>query len=929
MTHPHIKFSTSLMALVAGLSWSSIVSAQQVPDTAPVPETGQAMSSDQANPPSPGPGATDGEDIVVTATKRETRLLDTPIAITALSQASLDEKGIRTARDLKGNVPNLQLGATADSGSFFSLRGVSSTDSTEVSEASVALHLDGFYSPRPQSALALIYDVERVEVLRGPQGTLFGMNSPGGTINIIPARPVFGEYSGKGEAEIGNYRSRQIRAALNFGLSDRLALRISGFVSKHDGMLRQGRDTTDASYTPSDKLLAETNEDGTPLVGVVAVPKDGIPDVDQRRNREVGRSDWYNNADTSGIRGIVRWKPVDEVETSLLVSHFENNGAGDINFTDCRQAEGTVNACRHPLRYVNINVPGSLHLTIDTYQLKMSGDVSDHMVLEYRGGIQLERRRQRVDNDAGNGPAAEWSSIGNPGPQVFADGTLNAPAITNYYAVADDSTNTDSSRYFSQTQELQLKSTGAGSFQYVVGAFLLHENKRIRYDQDSVESKSFGLLGDGTFQPDGLPYSTRYNQQKRTTTSRALFAQVDWRVIPKLGITAGYRQTWDKKGDLNGLTYYTGDDRNLWYRGLYTPTPGAIRAHQSNNLQPGMGIDAPLGVTVPLQSDPTDTTRSWKNGSFRLGMQYHASPDDMIYGSVSSGYKMGGFYELNDTCNNGCFSPLAYDPEYVTAYELGYKAKALDGALQFSLAGFLTKYRDIQQTGEFFVGVDQRQFYRDANGQLTIPNVNFGKDISAYTTVNLTNADIKGVELEFTAQPWAHGTFSGFATYLDAKVTKSGRFIDNYARDARAIYGQTPLNVIDENGITTQRFGDQTLLGKRLPFAPRFSISMNYRHEIDLGRVQLSPFVSARYQSRMWLDIQNYSGAHLGQYQDRYAKVDASVRASIDDERYFVEAFGENLTDIATKGFSNVSYGKVVAYYDTPRTYGVRIGARF
>ncbi len=873
----------------------------------------------------------ESQDIIVTASKRETRLLDTPISVSALSQADLDRKGIVSARDLKGNVPNLQLGATPDSGSFFSLRGVSSTDSTEVSEASVALHLDGFYSPRPQSALALIYDVERVEVLRGPQGTLFGMNSPGGTINIIPAKPVFGEFSVKGEIELGNYSSKQARAVLNLGLSDNFAIRVSGFVDKHDGMLTQVQDKTDASYTPPAKLLAEVDANGAPLVGVQPVAKDGIPDVDQRRNTPVSPSRWYNNADTNGIRAIARWAPTKSFEASFLFSHFQDTGASDISLVDCGLAAGTVNACNHPLRYVSINNPGKLHLTIDTYQLKLTQDIGEHLTLEYRGGIQEERRTQRSDTDGGNAPAPEWSSIGNPGPVNFADGSLNAPAVTNYYAVSDDTTNTRSSRYFSHTQEVQLKSRGSGRLQYVLGAFLLHEDKRIQYDQDSPESKSFGLNADNVIQtPDGLPYAVRYDQQKRTTTSKAIFAQVDWRVLPKVGLTAGYRQTWDHKGDFNGFTYYTGDDRNQWYNGLYTPTPGSIRAHQSNNLLPGMGNDAPLGVTVPLQSDATHTTKSWRNGSYRVGIQYYPDNDGMIYGSVSSGYKMGGFYELNDVCNNGCFSPLAYDPEYVTAFELGLKRKMFDNKLQFSLAAFLTKYRNMQQTGEFFVGVDQRQFYRDTSGQLTIPNPNYGKDISAYTTVNLTNSVIKGIELEATAKPWAGGTFSGFATYLDAKVTSSGRFIDNYARDARAIYGQTPLNVIDENGITTQRYGDTSLLGKKLPYAPAVSISVSYRHDIDLGKsLRLSPDVAVRYQSKMWLDLQNYDGPHLSQSQPGYAKVDLSLRLATADDKFFAEVFAENVTDIATKGFDGYQYGKVTAYYDQPRTFGIRLGGEY
>src|SRR5262245_41594995 len=121
------------------------------------------------------------EEVIVTASKRETNLMETPLSITAFTQDFLDREGIHTARDLAGTAPNVQLGTGADSGTAATIRGVTSTDFTEVGEGAVAIHLDGFYSPRPQGTLALMYDIERVEILRGPQGTLFGMNSSGGT----------------------------------------------------------------------------------------------------------------------------------------------------------------------------------------------------------------------------------------------------------------------------------------------------------------------------------------------------------------------------------------------------------------------------------------------------------------------------------------------------------------------------------------------------------------------------------------------------------------------------------------------------------------------------------------------------------------------------------------------------------------------------
>ena len=296
------------------------------------------------------------EEIIVTASKRETNLIDTPLAITALTQDFARARRHQNARDLTGMVPNVQLGTGPDSGTAVNMRGITSTDFTEVGEGSVAIHLDGFYSPRPQGMLALMYDLDRVEVLRGPQGTLFGMNASGGMINIIPAARASTARFAKVDGTFGNYDDGEVRGMLNLPLGEtisRCALLVHGGPARRHAAPGKGRRRT--SRTPR-----------------TASSLDGIPDVDQRRNHDVRRADWYNNADQWGARLIGRWQATDWLEADRHVSRIiSDQGAGDIDFVDCEQAAGTVNACTHDLRWVNINVPGEKHLTIDDYQLKL------------------------------------------------------------------------------------------------------------------------------------------------------------------------------------------------------------------------------------------------------------------------------------------------------------------------------------------------------------------------------------------------------------------------------------------------------------------------------------------------------------------------------------------------------------------------------
>ena len=818
-------------------------------------------------------------EVVVTASKRETKLLKTPLAVSALTQDSLDKQGIDDVRGLATSVPNLQMGTNGDSSTAISMRGVTSTDTTEVAEAAVSVHQDGFYSPRPQGALALMYDVERVEVLRGPQGTLFGMNSPGGVINVIPAKPKFSSYFGKIDAGIGSYNQREVRAMYNFGISDTFAIRATYTATKHDGYGTQVQDFTD--------LASPTN-------GLV---KDGIPDVDQRYNRPVSAKDWYNNQNEWAGRLIARWRPNDKLELTATVSRFADNGAGDHNYADCKAAVGTPAACDHELRYLKINVPGYVRMTLDDYQFKAAYTVSDSMVLEYRGGFEDERRHQLSDDDGGFYAPAAWSSIGEP--------VTAAQQATLYYPVADNTSNTQSSNYRSMTHEIQLKSNGDHRLNYVLGAFYLYEHKQILYSQDFIENKTYDS-GSGSL-IDGLPFGVVYDQRDRTTESKALFGQFDYKLTDLLTLTVGGRYSWDKKGDHNGYEYGDWTPSEAWYNGLYEAT--SVRAHQSSDLSWNMGRNAPLGSDANPLSYITNSDKRWNQGTYRLGLEYNPSSKDMFYASIATGYKMGGMYEAADFCNNGCIHILEYAPEHVTNYETGYKGKLFDNKLQVSATLFVSDYHDMQNTGDKVIGI---------NTDPTSPSL--GRAVTAWTTDNLPLARIEGLELEFDAKPWDNGQLGGYVSWLHTEVVQ-GTLIDEYACGERTIFDQTQCGAPDE---------PISIKGHQLPFAPEWSFTVHYQHDIKLGSgYQIQPYLQMHWQSKMWLDVMNYNGAHLAQSQDAYTKFDGNVRITPPDARYFVEIYGENLTNIASKNFQSLDSGHLRASYDAPRTLGVRLGYEF
>jgi iron complex outermembrane receptor protein len=708
------------------------------------------------------------------------------------------------------------------------------------------------------------------------------MNSSGGTINIIPAKPDFNDSYAKVEAAFGNYDGRQARGMFNLAVNDKFALRAAFIVDMHDGMLTQGKDTTDIAYPAN------------------GIELDGIPDVDQRRNRDVGSSDWYNNADQWGARLIGRWEATDWLEATGTFSHFSDQGAGDIDFIDCEQAAGTVNACTHGLRYVNINVPGRKDLAIDDYQLKLVASLSERMALEYRGSYQDQTRKQIEDVDGGTRPAADWSSIGEPQTPEAAE--------TGYYPIWDESWDTRHSAYRTMTHELQFKSTGEGKLQYVAGLYYLHENKSIRYDMEMLTNKSFFEdpelpLG---FNPDGLPDSWVFDQAKRTTTSKAAFAQLDYRIVEKLGLTLGYRYSDDEKTDENGMTYAFWEGSEAWYNGEHTPT--SIRAHQSNDLTNNMGSGAPLGTVMP-GSEPNNVKKGWTQGTYRIGVQYYANDDQMLFASLATGHKMGGMYEMADACNHGCPILLAYDPEEVKTYELGWKGTMLDGRVRVSATAFFSDYTDMQSTGDKVIGVDEDP-----------ESPNFGEPVTAWTTDNLSSSRIKGLELEFDLIPWSDGRLFGYFAWLDTSITDPGSFQDGYACAERIIYEQPECGDPQASDIR----------GNQLPFAPEYSATLNYEHRFAMpSGFSIVPFASLHWQSKMYFDTLNYDGAHLSQAQDAYTKLNLSIRLNAPADRYYVEMFGDNVTDEDTKNFFGFNRGVVKGYYDAPRIYGLRMGYSF
>ena len=327
------------------------------------------------------------EIISVTATKRKTKLMETPVAITALTEAELKKNGVNNIKDIANLVPSLDIStATDQSAPVISMRGVRSTNLTELGDPAVGVHLDGIYSPRMQGALALMYDIDRVEALRGPQGTLFGRNSTVGSINVISAKPEFENQYGQLNIEAGKFNSRSIDGLINIPVTEEFAVRFSAKGLKRDSYLEGYYDPNqyDTRRLSDEVLNAPViSEDSYQGVGQTVTQRenwwiDGAgTDPEAQKVRQLtaaDKSDFYNNADEYSFRISTLWEPLDgNFSNHTVFQKYVNDSNNNLDLVNCDKLRGRPaemgGDCTNFLPSDNtyqavVNVPGKLNLDI-------------------------------------------------------------------------------------------------------------------------------------------------------------------------------------------------------------------------------------------------------------------------------------------------------------------------------------------------------------------------------------------------------------------------------------------------------------------------------------------------------------------------------------------------------------------------------------
>ena len=590
--------------------------------------SGAALADDTAS-------ATVIQEVTVTATKRSTSLQHTPVAVTALNATALDNAHVMTIEDVVHLVPSFQATSQGDHGVItMTLRGIGNDSAkTEYADPEVALFVNGIYAPRAEGAAALLFDMDSIEVLRGPQGTLWGRNSTVGAVNMQTAKPVLNDRFGSVQGGLGDYNRYGARGAFNLPVSSTLALRFAFVHEQHDGYVEYQR-----APHPS---LADQHAAADPVIAAYnANPQRvGPPIAFQPLNPNlfVQGGPRYDAQDQSAARLSALWKPLDRFTWNISYEYFIDRGTPNMNLLqDARPGEKFWSAL--------IDTAPYLHRNVSTLRSRIDYGINDYLNLAYIAGYSRFSGSSDFDQDGG-------ATV----PTSFT--TPTGPGVPNGFQ--EDRTN--SSHYLNYSHELELQSAGKHTVDWILGLYYAAEDNSIRFDIPIFSGTQQGTVN----------WQGSFIQPKETVASEAAFGQATWNLTSALHLTGGLRYTHDDRKNEGGTN-------NGWDPSHNPPTGGDVPIDPgSDPLAPGSGF----------------TTYQHNDGHYKgskatyLGrVSYDFSRDFMSYASISSGYKAGGLQD----------GGVPYGPETLTNYELGTKNTFFGGKLRFNNAVYYEDFKDFQ-----------------------------------------------------------------------------------------------------------------------------------------------------------------------------------------------------------------------------------------
>jgi iron complex outermembrane recepter protein len=834
------------------------------------------------------------QTVSVTANRRIEDQQKVSTSVTALSGEMLSTRNVVDISQFEGLAPGFTFGRSGTDARP-AMRGVRTEAIQQNADTTIGYFVDGIYKSRAAQALASFVDLERVEVQRGPQGTLFGRNTFGGNIVVTTMEPQLDGVEGSASLLLGSYKRARLELVGNAPISKSLALRVAAAGEKADGWVEN-------DYNPAADLF---DQDLKFLrLSALYKPDDRFKAV----MRLSGTAQDGNGA--GGFSYFQRGTYVNSTCRTLLNATFlPLNGRGGLvdGVPDCTRTEGvpggpgigTTADLGRPVYSPNnvYRVENDFQTYLKVRDTSFSADVSyrfDNFSLKSITGFSDFSFLRTIDQDFSRESIA-----------LSFEGTKSKSA----------------------SQEFQILSEGKGPFGYVAGVYIFKD----KIDALGVFQSLRRSVGNGSA-----------DTAVAETDSKAVYGQLSYKATSALTLTGGLRYTVDKKK-------YKFANRNS----VVAPSPNLNDPDPKFNDSPyelvaqdpafgsagtsncGTAVGGfPAGIVVPGANcggpgnntffGATFTPVEFKRTTGRAAVEYQLNKDQMVYLSYSTGFTSGGF-------NSSQVALLSertrtFDPQEVEAVEIGSKNRFLDNTLQLNIAAFQNRYTDLQEQRQVAVGLT-----------------------TATLLFNAARAKATGLEIEGQWRATRQFTLGGTLSLLDAKYTSFPdapgpiaitQLVDAPGAPATVVDGVTiapagqkrvfapgfKCRLVPGTGVggVPQAYGCD-LTGNRIPYAAKQSGSVFASYDIPVGMGTITPMLSVTFSSGYHGQIYNTDAEKQGSYW----KGDARVNWKIND-RLAVQAFVDNFNNETV--INRVTWGggaTLQASAAPPRTYGMKVSYSF
>lgn len=904
----------------------------------------------------------DGEEvedvIVITVERREQSLQDLAGTATAFDGDEMKLLGVQSIADLNGRYPGLQIGNNQGNIEVF-IRGVGSTNNTELGEPAAATHMDGIYIPRPSGFGSAFFDIQRVEVNVGPQGTLRGRNATAGSVNVIPWGPGLGVFDLAAEASIGNYGERSFEGVINVPVSQNAAFRLAGYAMSHDSYYEN------ASPTSSDLG-----------VSVPTASSEGV---------EVAEA-----ADNWGARASFLVEPTSRLTMTFTADYLSEGGTG---YTGTNYANPLGNG----LTPSEISDPRSvigraMSPELDTVHWGLRAHVeyeTDWFNVEYIGG-----HRDLVYDYKAATPLSPFypgviDNLRNP-----TDGNLDE-AFDNFslfQSVTDSVSQVHEIRFFDELDNGAVWNAGVFAFSEDQRTFLGTTGDRglffsgLEFNQ-RTETEAFAVYADGTYPITDtfrVTAGVRYSEEEKTRTgvnARYGFAIGGAGYSCCGGVRVGTEgfefNVFDRtimNPDIDGdgtvteaetLAFYMDGIRTFGARdnvddifangplvGVDLGNPTQIASYPAcvdtiagdffTCPSPTDGIpwdDAATGIftfALPFlgQIAPQNGFASFDFVDWRLRGEWDLTESNLLYASVSTGHNGGGFNDNLPSVSGVTINPAGggtapfdtselaptFNEESVVVYEIGSKNEfdTPDGRGYFNASAFYYDYSDLIQNVLLSVGqiLDTSDVPLDttaAPGSALGLVVNFN--------FNASDAEIYGAQFEAGYDLPYNLQWKGTLLWMPVARIQNSELI----ADSRFQADVAPLQAIP-----------QSIDGFRLRRTPEWSIQTSISQALSFDHGDADWIISLGYRTEQHqdlfngevypeFDLANDDPLRLNDLVDGYLTVDAGAGYNPGgNENLRIEAYVQNATDEQREQAIVITQFDNTRFFSRPRTYGLR-----